>query len=152
MTRAEGPGRAGPSSPLEIGPAAESDVRRLFGLARTVFGDRPGWSDRRVLTSLERDVIFVARELGEPAGYVALDPSEDATVVEQLFVAPGHERRGVGRHLLAHAEGYAIAAVHARLLRVVVERDNEAARRFYRRSGFVPVEEELFELVLPLPG
>jgi hypothetical protein len=30
-------------------------------------------------------------------------------VVEQLFVAPGHELRGIGDRLLAYAEGYAIA-------------------------------------------
>jgi len=30
-------------------------------------------------------------------------------VVEQLFVASGHERRGIGHRLLAYAEGYAIA-------------------------------------------
>ena len=150
MSRTEGPGHPGPS-PLDIEPGAEGDVRLLFGLARAVFGDRQGWSDRRVLMSLERDVVFVAKEHGQPAGYVALSLSDGPTVVEQLFVAPGHERRGVGRSLLAYAEGYAIAR-HAPALRVVVERDNEPARSFYRRSGFVPVEAELFELVLPLAG
>jgi len=32
----------------------------------------------------------------------------------------------------------------------LVEEGNERARSFYRRSGFVPVEPELFELVLPI--
>jgi len=67
---------------------------------------------------------------------------------EQLFVAPGHERRGIGHRLLAYAEGYAIAE-RARSLQVVVEESNRQARSFYRRSGFVPVEPELFELILP---
>lgn len=136
---------------IEIVPGDDADLRQLFALARAVFGRLPGWSDGRVLGALDRDVVFVAKEGGEPAGYVALKPSADATVVEQLFVAPGHERRGVGRGLLAHAEGFAIAE-HSRALRVVVERDNGAARSFYRRSGFVPVESEIFELPLPLRG
>ena len=34
-------------------------------------------------------------------------------------------------------------------LRVVVERDNDAARSFYRRLGFVPIEAEVFDLALP---
>jgi hypothetical protein len=34
-------------------------------------------------------------------------------------------------------------------LQVVVEESNQQARSFYRRSGFVAVEPELFELILP---
>jgi GNAT superfamily N-acetyltransferase len=60
---------------------------------------------------LRRNLIFVAREEGQAAGYVALGSAEGGAivVVEQLFVAPGHERRGIGHRLLAYAEGYAIA-------------------------------------------
>jgi ribosomal protein S18 acetylase RimI-like enzyme len=102
-----------------------------------------------VLEVLRRDVTFVAREQGQPAGYVALRRKQGgAIVVEQLFVAPGHERRGIGHRLLAYAEGYAIAE-RARSLQIVVEEGNQQARSFYRRSGFVPVDPELFELVLP---
>ncbi len=121
----------------------------LFALAKSAFGGLPDWSDERVLEVLWGDVVFVAREQGQPAGYVALRPEQDRTiVVEQLFVAPGHERRGIGHQLLAYAEGYAIAE-RAPSLRIVVEEDNQPARSFYRRSGFVPVEPELLELVLP---
>jgi len=35
------------------------------------------------------------------------------------------------------------------VLQIVVEEENAQARSFYRRSGFVPVERELFERVLP---
>jgi ribosomal protein S18 acetylase RimI-like enzyme len=102
-----------------------------------------------VLEVLRRDVTFVAREQGQPAGFVALRRKEGgAIVVEQLFVAPGHERRGIGHRLLAYAEGYAIAE-RAHSLQIVVEEGNQQARSFYRRSGFVPVESELLELVLP---
>jgi ribosomal protein S18 acetylase RimI-like enzyme len=137
---------------VEIAPRVDADVRQLFGLAKGAFGDLPGWRDRRVIEVLTRDIVFVARERDLLAGYVALfrDP-DDGIVVDQLFVAPGHERRGVGRHLLACAEGYAIAD-QARTLRIIVEEGNGRAREFYRRSGFVPIEAELFELVLPQLG
>ena len=69
-------------------------------------------------------------------------------IAEQVLVAPGHERRGIGRRLLAHAEGYAIAE-HARTLAIVVEKDNWRARALYGRLGFVSVQPELVELVLP---
>jgi ribosomal protein S18 acetylase RimI-like enzyme len=134
---------------VEIAARAEADVPLLFGLARSVFAGLPGWSDQRVLEVLRGDLVFVAREQGLPAGYVALRRADEgAIVIEQLFVAPGHERRGIGHRLLAHAEGYAIAQ-RARVLRIVVEEDNKAARSFYRRSGFAPAERELFERTLP---
>jgi ribosomal protein S18 acetylase RimI-like enzyme len=102
-----------------------------------------------VLEILSDDIVFVAREHGQPAGYVALRrEGSGAFVVEQLFVAPGHERRGVGRRLLAYAEGYAISE-GAPTLRIVVEVDNAPALSLYRRAGFVQVETEVFELVLP---
>jgi ribosomal protein S18 acetylase RimI-like enzyme len=137
------------ASEVEVVPEVGADLPQLFALAKGTFASMPGWSDERVLEVLERDLIFVAREKGQPAGYVALRRDEGgAIVVEQLFVAPGHEARGIGHRLLAYAEGYAIAE-RARSLRIVVEETNRQARSFYTRSGFVPIEPELFERILP---
>jgi len=137
------------ASTVEISVRTDADLPVLFGLAKGAFVDLAGWSDERVLEVLRREVTFVAREQGQPAGYVALRRKDaGAIVIEQLFVAPGHEQRGIGHRLLAHAEGYAIAE-RAQSLQIVVEESNQRARSFYRRSGFVPVEAELFELVLP---
>jgi GNAT superfamily N-acetyltransferase len=100
---------------------------QLFALAKSTFAGLPGWSDERVLEVLDHDVIFVARAKGRLAGYVALRLDETGAILaEQLFVAPGHERRGIGHKLLAHAEGYAIAE-RARSLRIVVEETNQRA-------------------------
>ena len=132
-----------------IGRCPEEEVPHLFGLAKSVFVDAPGWSDAQVLKALARDLLFLAEEEGEPAGYVALRHEPDgAFVVEQLFVVPGHERRGVGHRLLDYVEGYAIAE-RAPALRIVVEQDNVPARDFYQRAGFVPVDTEIFERSLP---
>ena len=132
-----------------IGRCPEKEVPHLFGLAKSVFAGAPGWSDARVLEALARDLLFLAEEEGEPAGYVALrDGPDGAFVVEQLFVVPGHERRGVGHRLLDYVEGYAIAE-RAPALRIVVEQDNVPARDFYQRAGFVPVDTEIFERSLP---
>ena len=139
------------TSTVEIVPRVETDLPRLFGLASGVFGGLPGWSEERVIDVLSQDLVFIARDGGQLAGFVALRSEEgDAIVIEQLLVASGHERRGIGRRLLAYVEGYAISE-RARSLRIVVEQDNHSARSFYRRSGFLPVQSELelFELVLP---
>ena len=136
-------------SAIEVVPSVEADLAQLFLLARGAFADLPGWSDERVLEVLRLGIVFVAREQGQIAGYVALRrDTDEEIVVEQLFVAPGHERRGIGHRLLGYAEGYAISA-RARSLQIVVEETNRPARSFYRRAGFVPLERELFELVLP---
>jgi ribosomal protein S18 acetylase RimI-like enzyme len=134
---------------IDIARPSEAELHELFGLAKSVFSDEPRWNDGRVLDALLSDVVFVAHERAQPAGYLALRPESDAAyVIEQVLVAPGHERRGVGHRLLEHAEGYAISE-RTRALQIVVERDNAPARNFYLRAGFVPVEDELFELVLP---
>lgn len=134
---------------IEVGRCPEAEVPRLFGLAKSVFAGAQGWSDARVLEALADDLLFLAREAGDPAGYVALRREADGTLlIEQLFVVPGHERRGVGHRLLDYAEGYAIAE-RATALRIVVEHDNAPARDFYQRAGFVPVDAELFERSLP---
>jgi ribosomal protein S18 acetylase RimI-like enzyme len=144
-------GRYSPGVPYrkaEIRPYRDDDEALLFGRARMAFGDRSGWSDRRTLAVLEGAEVFVAEIEGYPAGFVALEPAEDAVLIEQLFVSPEHEAEGVGHQLLDWAEGYAIS-VRARLMRVSVEPDNRRARDFYRRSGFVPVQDDLLELILP---
>jgi ribosomal protein S18 acetylase RimI-like enzyme len=134
---------------IEVDALQPAEAELLFGLAKSAFETTPGWTDARVLDALADDVVFVAHEDGVQAGYVALAPNAgEGLVIEQLLVVPGHEHRGVGRRLLAHAEGYAIAQGAPNLL-IIAEPDNHAARAFYRRSGFVPVARELLELVLP---
>ena len=64
------------ASEVEIAPPVEADLPQLFGLAKGTFAGMPGWSDERALEVLKRDLIFVAREEGEAAGYVALRREE----------------------------------------------------------------------------
>jgi ribosomal protein S18 acetylase RimI-like enzyme len=138
-----------PGSRVDVAPCVAGELPHLLGLAMGVFGDLPGWSDRRVVEALLEDAVFVAHREGRVVGYVALGrDADDEIVVEQLFVAPGYERQGIGRRLLAHAEGFAISE-RGRSLRIVVETSNWIARGFYERSGFVPIGPELYERVLP---
>jgi ribosomal protein S18 acetylase RimI-like enzyme len=127
----------------EIRPYEEHDEAILFGLASLDRG-----ADERTLGVLERETVFVAEIGGAPAGYVALERSERAVRVDQLFVSPEHEAEGVGRQLLEYAEGYAIWQ-GAETLQVVVESDNERALSFYRGRGFMQVADDLLELLLP---
>jgi ribosomal protein S18 acetylase RimI-like enzyme len=137
-----------PYRKAQIRPYRNEDEPLLFGLARTTFGERSGWSDEHTLQVLETTRVFVAEVDDAPAGYVAVEDAEDRVRIRQLFVNPEHEAEGVGHQLLDWAEGYAIS-VGARSLQVTVESDNRRARDFYQRSGFVTVESELLELILP---
>jgi ribosomal protein S18 acetylase RimI-like enzyme len=135
--------------PLEITASRPHDLPRLFALAEITFADMPGWNARRVVRALNEDVVFVARERDALAGYVALRrESERSLLIEQLLVTPAYQRRGVGRRLLAYAEGYAVTE-RVPALRVVVETSNHRARDLYRRLGFVPEEPEIFRRSLP---
>jgi ribosomal protein S18 acetylase RimI-like enzyme len=132
----------------DIRPYRDEDEPVLFGLARMTFGEHGGWSSERTLAVLEADTVFVAEVENAPAGYVAIDDVQDAVRIEQLFVTPEHEGEGVGHQLVEWVEGYAISK-GARTLQVAVEPENRSARDFYQRSGFVQVEGELLELILP---
>jgi len=126
-------------------PFRGDDEGQLFAVAKLAFAD---CDERRTLATLSRDTVFVAELAGEPAGYVAIEESTAALRIEQLCVHPAHEQEGVGKQLLEWAEGYAISNGADRL-EVVVERGNVRAASFYRGRGFVPVGEDLLELVLP---
>jgi GNAT superfamily N-acetyltransferase len=135
-----------PYRKAEIRPYQHEDEPLLFGLASLDRG-----ADERTLGVLEEHTVFVAELAGTPAGYVALERGERAARVEQLFISPEHEAEGVGRQLLEHAEGWAIAE-GAETLEVIVEPGNKRAFDFYRSRGFVPGSDERLELVLPRPA
>ncbi len=126
-------------------PFQPEDEGLLFGVAKLAFHEG---DDRRTLATLARDTVFVAELGGEPAGYVAIEESDEVVRIEQLCVHPAHEEEGIGGQLLEWAEGYAISTGAARL-QVVVEKDNNRAGSFYRRRGFVTAGDDLLELVLP---
>ena len=119
------------------------DEPLLFGLARLDRG-----ADERTLAVLERETVFVAEVEGGAAGYIACVREGGTIRVDQLFVSPEHEAEGVGTQLLEYVEGFAISQGAARL-RVVVEQDNDRARRFYAGRGFAAAGDDVVELVLP---
>ena len=127
---------------VDIRPYRAEDEAVLFGLVSLDRG-----ADERTLEVLEHETVFVAEVGGVAAGYVAMRRTGPAVCVEQLFVSPDHEAQGVGRRLIEHAEGWAIAE-QAETLSVVVEPENDRALRFYHGRGFVP-SGDVLELILP---
>ena len=109
----------------------EDDVRRFHG--RLIAGS----------------TVQVAEQDGIPVGYAAVHDGW----LDQMYVAPAHHRRGIGRALLAWAR-------RSGDLRLYVFAHNAQAIAFYRAHGAVQIaesdgrtnEERLPDLTLRLTG
>jgi GNAT superfamily N-acetyltransferase len=75
--------------------------------------------------------VWVAEVDGHVVGYVAVDGDE----LNDLYVRPGFQGRGVGTTLLGQAKALSPSG-----LSLWAFQRNAGARRFYERHGFVAVE------------
>jgi ribosomal protein S18 acetylase RimI-like enzyme len=85
------------------------------------------WMGHQVLGRLR---VCVAESGGLVVGYAALGPGE----LEQLYVRPGHQGRGVGSLLLKHAK-----TLEPQGLELWVFQRNTRARAFYEAHDFQAV-------------
>jgi ribosomal-protein-alanine N-acetyltransferase len=108
----------------------------LHRLAFTPLGERP-WSRQELAELLASPGVqglllqLGAKEVGFALCRVAADEAELLT----LAVDPAHQRRGVGRSLLAAAIEH-VAGAGARTLYLEVAVDNRGARALYDKAGF----------------
>jgi ribosomal protein S18 acetylase RimI-like enzyme len=80
--------------------------------------------------------LFVADDDGRLAGMLALHLPK--FYLDQLFVAPDHQGRSLGRKLLAFTRVQLPDEIHLRCVR-----ENEKAWRWYEREGFVFEKEQI---------
>jgi ribosomal protein S18 acetylase RimI-like enzyme len=92
-------------------PAQEADAPRLAEIATAAYGhyvERMGYEPRPMTDDYDEVVhrlsVTVAEVDGEVAGFVALGEEDEGYVVDNVAVSPEHQRAGVGRALLEHAE------------------------------------------------
>jgi len=71
---------------------------------------------------------WVAQDAGRIVGIMTLHDDD----VDQFYVAPAEQRRGVGDAMLAHAKGLRPAGLH-----LWAFQRNIPARRFYEARGFI---------------
>ena len=81
----------------------------------------------RAVVQVKND-LWVAEVDGRPAAFMAIA----GDFIDQLYVAPEHQRQGVGTALLAHARGLSPSG-----LRLFTFQFNTNARAFYEKHGFV---------------
>lgn len=141
---------------LQILRAGVEDVDRatpLFDAYRSFYGQRPDpegareFLERRLGRS-ESVVLLAVDESRSAVGFVQLYPTFSSVSLERrwtlndLFVAPGCRKRGVGQALLTAARDFA-QSTGAGALELETGLDNHAARALYESLGWERETESL---------
>jgi putative acetyltransferase len=92
------------------------------------FADALGYFRDHVLAD---EVVMVAEVDGGVVGFIAIERE----FVDHLYIAPGHQGRGIGDALLERAKQLRPSG-----LKLWTFQRNLAARKFYERRGFVAQE------------
>ena len=120
-------------------------IAELFDAYRQFYGQPPDPDGARAFLR-ERlqagdSVLLIAERERRFLGFVQLYPSFSSTsmkrlwILNDLFVAPGHRRGGVGRALLAAAADFARATV-AKGLVLATQKTNATAKAVYAACGW----------------
>lgn len=120
-----------------IRPATAGDLRRIFEIRHSVTENRltdPGRvTEADVLRLIDAGTFWVWQEAsGEVTGMAGSDPGDGS--VFALFVAPGHEGKGIGRALLKIACETLRAAGHREAW--LTTAPGTRAERHYRADGW----------------
>jgi ribosomal protein S18 acetylase RimI-like enzyme len=103
---------------------------------------------RDLVGSSELGAVWVAEVGGVIVGYLAvtwgfsLEHHGRDAFIDELYVAPAHRGRGIGRQALAVAEA-ACRTRGVRALHLEVEGANLRAQELYRRGGFLDQDRRL---------
>jgi ribosomal protein S18 acetylase RimI-like enzyme len=132
-------------------PATEADVPGLTKLVQAAYGhyvDRLG-RPPRPMTDDYADVVrsnsvTVAERRGEIVGLIVLGVDDEGFVVDNVAVDPSHQRSGVARALLEHAEVAARRAGFDSIYLYTHElmTENQA---LYTRIGYVEYDRRVDE-------
>lgn len=92
-----------------------------------------------------RVVGYLALQLGRAGPYVK-DQWRDHVHIENIVVASGHRKAGIGQALLAEAERFARTVGRKVILLGVLPR-NDVALAAYRRAGFAELSVEMVKVL-----
>jgi ribosomal protein S18 acetylase RimI-like enzyme len=127
------------------GPDDAETIRALTHAAYAkwvpVIGRRPKPMNADYDHAVRAHLIELAYLDGELAGMIELISAADHLLLENLAVAPSHQRKGIGRRLMAHVE----ALARARGLKMVRLYTNKAFTTnldFYQKLGYTLEREE----------
>ncbi len=125
------------SQGVEIGGVRFLELREVTALQKRAFKPRLayGYATLLLLWSLPRVTFLVARENGRIVGCAIGDRNGGQARVINICVDPAAQRRGIGARLLRSLD----VAIPQGDIVLMVEAENETAKRLYRREGFTEV-------------
>ena len=145
---------SGDSNPVRIRPAGKQDAELLFGLIlelasyEKLAGEVRGDAEvlrRSLFEELAAEALVI--EVGEEAVGYAIFFTTFSTFecrsgiwLEDLYVRPEHRHGGIGRAVMEHLAGLAVARGHMRLDWCALEW-NEPALRFYETIGATRLDD-----------
>ena len=132
------------TSRISIDLATPADAREIAALSRRCIEQGLRWRYTpaliRALLRKRSTNVIVARDGEKIAGFGIMSYGEHSANLDLLAVRRSFRRRGVGRRIVAWLEKVALTAGIANIF-VQVRARNRSAIRFYRRLGFVVVDE-----------
>ena len=136
---------------VNITPATLADIERLLPLVEQYwrFEAIEGFDARRLAVLLQRVMsddslghVWLAEVDGNAAGYLlavfvfSLEHQGLTAEIDEFFVGPAYRSLGIGSLLLAAAEA-SFRIRGCTNIALQIGRDNDEARAFYRRHGYV---------------
>jgi ribosomal protein S18 acetylase RimI-like enzyme len=124
---------------LELRPLRDADEPAVVALWQTVFADDPVHNEPTAIVRRKREVqpegFLVALDRGSVVGTLLAGYDGHRGWLYHLAVAPARRRDGIGRALVARAEGQ-LAALGCPKVNLQVREGNEEAIAFYRALGY----------------
>jgi GNAT superfamily N-acetyltransferase len=135
-------------SELDFRRAGENDAETVRALTHAayakwvqVIGRRPKPMNADYEHAVRAHLIELAYEDGVLIGVIEIIPAADHLLLENLAITPAHQRKGLGRRLMARVE----ALARARGLKQVRLYTNKAFTsnlKFYEKLGYAIEREE----------
>jgi ribosomal-protein-alanine N-acetyltransferase len=128
-----------------IRPAVDSDEAAITEIDERTFEGfwRIGeLGIQEALTATSRSIMLVADAGSEVAGYAVVGAQFGRSFLQRIAVAPEHQGAGYGRSLLARSMEWASERGTGTMV-LNLRTENEHARGFYERAGFVASGEHL---------
>ncbi len=140
-----------PARPIELRRALPPDAGAVRDLVRAayakwvpVIGREPLPMTADYARAVREHRIDILSVDGTPLALIETVLHPDHLWIENIAVSPDSQRRGLGRRLLAHAEGLARAAGRAEL-RLLTNAAFETNVALYERVGYVVDRREPFQ-------